>query len=144
MTVAKIKSQYMSTKTEPGEAFPYKPPTEEIRINYKEIFELKGPLKNPILKLIFDHLAAFIILLCCLPVILLLLMANWIEGLLIPENRGPLFFYYNAVSRGKVFRKYKIRLIKEKYIDKELQAKGDWHAFAKEWDPKSRTYLGGL
>jgi lipopolysaccharide/colanic/teichoic acid biosynthesis glycosyltransferase len=83
-----------------------------------------------------------LILICCSPILLLLFLANLIEGLLIPENRGPLFFYYNAVSGGKIFKKYKIRLIKEKFIDKELQAKGDWHAFAKEWTPESRTYLG--
>jgi lipopolysaccharide/colanic/teichoic acid biosynthesis glycosyltransferase len=93
-------------------------------------------------KLIFDKLMATVILTCCLPIILFLVIFNWIEGLLIPENKGPLVFYYNAVSRGKVFRKYKIRLIKEKFIDKELQAKGDWHAFMNEWDPNARTNLG--
>jgi lipopolysaccharide/colanic/teichoic acid biosynthesis glycosyltransferase len=67
---------------------------------------------------------------------------NFFEGLFIPENRGPLFFYYYAVSQGKVFKKYKIRLIKEKYIDKELQSQGDWHAFQKEWMPEARTYMG--
>lgn len=128
--------------TEPQEAFPYKPPTEELKTKYKELFELKEPLKVPLPKLIFDKLLAFIILTFCLPVIIILLLFNWIEGIFIPENRGPLFFYYNAVSRGKVFKKYKIRLIKEKFINKELQAKGDWHAFMNEWDPAARTYLG--
>ena len=127
---------------EPKEAFPYTPPTEELKAKYKELFELKGPIKVPLPKLIFDKLLAFIILLCCTPIILFLLLFNLVEGFFIKENRGPLFFYYNAVSRGKVFRKYKIRLIKEKYIDQELQAKGDWHAFMNEWDPTARTYLG--
>lgn len=127
---------------EPKEAFPYKPPTEELKTKYKELFELKKPIKVPIPKLIFDKLLSFIILTCCLPIIILLSLFNWIEGIFIRENRGPLFFYYNAVSRGKVFKKYKIRLIKEKFINKELQAKGDWHAFMNEWDPAARTYLG--
>ncbi len=134
----------MSTLTEPKEAFPYKPPTEAIRTQFKEIFEINGPLKVPVTKLIFDKITAFLILLCCLPVILLLLLANLIEGLIIRENRGPLFFYYNAVSAGKIFKKYKIRLIKVKYIDKALQAKGDWHAYKNEWMPESRTYLGKI
>lgn len=128
--------------SEPKEAFPYKPPTEEIKKQYREIFQIKGPLKVPFFKWLFDKVMALTILLCCSPIIILLLIANFLEGLLIPENRGPLFFYYNAVSAGKVFKKYKIRLIKEKYIDKELQAKGDWHAFKNEWMPESRTYLG--
>lgn len=129
-------------KTEPKEAFPYKPPTEELKARYRELFELKKPIKVPVTKLIFDKITALIILLCSLPTIALLMLFNWIEGILVPENKGPLFFYYNAVSRGRVFKKYKIRLIKEKFIDKELQAKGDWHAFQNEWDPAARTNLG--
>ncbi len=132
----------MGIHNEPIEAFPYKAPTEQIKIQYKEIFEIKTPLEVPLIKLFFDKIVAIIILICCLPIILLLLLWNIIEGVIILENRGPLFFYYNAVSAGKIFKKYKIRLIKEKYIDKDLQAKGDWHAYAREWEPQSRTYLG--
>jgi hypothetical protein len=62
----------------------------------------------------------------------------------IKENRGPLLFYYNAVSAGKVFKKWKIRIIKEEFVDKELQAKGDWHAFKNEWMPEARTVWGAL
>ena len=107
------------TLSEPVEAFPCTAPTEEIRRKYSEIFELTESLKVPFPKLIFDKLVAFVILTFCLPIVAVLLLINFIEGLLIPENRGPLFFYYNAVSGGKVFKKWKIRLIKEKYIDKE-------------------------
>jgi len=134
----------MSILTEPKEAFPYKAPTESIKIRFKEIFEIKKPLKVPVSKLIFDKITASLILICCSPILLLLFLANIIEGIIIPENRGPLFFYYNAVSGGKIFKKYKIRLIKVKYIDKALQAKGDWHAYKNEWMPESRTYLGKI
>jgi lipopolysaccharide/colanic/teichoic acid biosynthesis glycosyltransferase len=127
---------------EPKEAFLYKAPDETIKEMYREIFEIKQPLKTPMLKLVFDKTISLLILILNIPTILLLFIINLIEGILIPENRGPLFFYYYAVSAGKIFKKYKIRLIKEKYIDKELQAKGDWHAYAKEWTPESRTYLG--
>jgi len=127
---------------EPKEAFPYTPPTEEIKKKYKEIFELNKPIKIPFPKLVFDKLVASFVLLICLPIILFLYVFNFFEGLIIPENKGPLFFYYNGVSQGKVFKKWKIRIIKEKYIDKELQAMGDWHAFKNEWKPESRTKLG--
>lgn len=127
---------------EPKEAFPYEPPTAEIKKQYKEVFEIKKSLRVPVPKLIFDKLLAGIILIFCLPIILVLFLINFVEGLLIKENRGPLFFYYNAVSQGKVFKKYKIRQIKNKYIDKELQAKGDWHAYKNEWIPEARTVLG--
>ncbi|WP_163712928.1 sugar transferase [Mangrovibacterium lignilyticum] len=135
-TAAKVQVE------EPEEAFPYKPPTPEIKAKYQELFELNTPLPVPFPKLLFDKLLALSILLCCLPIIFFLLVFNVLEGLFIPENRGPLFFYYNAVSRGKVFKKWKIRLIKTKYIDQELKAKGDWHAYKNEWIPEARTNLG--
>ena len=34
----------MTAIVEPKEAFPYKPPTEEIKQKYRHIFELKEPL----------------------------------------------------------------------------------------------------
>jgi len=131
-----------TTASEPVQAFPYLPPTEKIKERYKELFQLKEPLKVPLPKLIFDKILACFILLCCTPILLILWLVNLLEGLLIPENRGPLFFYYYGVSQGAKFKKWKIRLIKEKYIDKELQKKGDWHAYKKEWMPEARTHLG--
>ena len=134
----------INSTNEPLEAFPYTSPTAEIKEQYREIFELKTPIRVPILKLLFDKLVAFIFLVLFSPAIILLLIFNFIEGLLIPENRGPLFFYYNAVSHGKPIKKWKIRLIKTSYIDKELQAKGDWHAYKNEWMPEARTHLGAF
>lgn len=127
---------------EPKEAFPYKPPTDEIKGKFKHLFEIEEPIKVPLPKLLFDKFLAMVILVFCFPIILLLYVYNFLEGLFIKDNRGPLFFYYNAVSRGKVFKKYKIRLIKQKYIDDDLQAKGDWHAYKNEWMPEARTNLG--
>jgi len=134
----------MTTIEEPKEAFPYTPPTPGIREKYAEIFTLKERLKVPFPKLVFDKAIALFFLLLASPILLLLLIANWVEGLVIKENKGPLFFYYNAVSHGKVFKKWKIRLIKESYIDKELQAKGDWHAYQNEWMPEARTKVGAF
>lgn len=134
----------MNANSEPIEAFPYTPPTEEIKEKYREIFELNQPIKIRFLKLVFDKLVALVLLILFSPAIIILLIFNFIEGVLIPENRGPLFFYYNAVSQGKIIKKWKIRLIKTSYIDKELQAKGDWHAYKNEWKPEARTYLGAF
>lgn len=132
----------MDITTEPKQAFPYKAPSEEIKEKYKEIFELKQALKVPFPKLIFDKTLAFCFMFLSIPILIVLLLANAIEGLLIPENKGPLFFYYYAMSHGKKFKKWKIRQIKEKYIDKELQAIGDWHAYKNEWMPEARTITG--
>jgi lipopolysaccharide/colanic/teichoic acid biosynthesis glycosyltransferase len=127
---------------EPKEAFPYKAPDENLRTKYQDLFLIEKSVKVAFPKLLFDKLVALIILLFCSPVILLLFILNLIEGLLVPDNRGPLFFYYNGISHGKPFKKWKIRIIKMSYIDMELRKKGDWHAYKKEWMPEARTHLG--
>lgn len=132
----------MSCHPEPKEAFPYRPPTDTIKEKYPHIFALKQPLQNRPLKIIFDKLIATILLVLVSPILLTLKIAYLVEGWLIPENKGPLFFSYNAVSAGKIFPKYKIRLIKVKYIDQEGAKRGDWHAFSAEWTPDSRTHVG--
>ncbi|MBU3637555.1 sugar transferase [Polynucleobacter sp. es-MAR-4] len=127
---------------EPSEAFPYKPPTEEILLKYPHLFELSDPLPTRFFKVFFDKLVALFLLLASLPIFLILKLAFVIEGWIFPENKGPMFFYYNGVSAGKIIPKYKIRLIKEKYIDPEGAKCHDWIAYSAEWTPDSRTYVG--
>lgn len=132
----------MNSTDEPDEAFPYKPPTEEIRRKYRHIFELREPVPPRVFKVLFDKLVSGLLLLVSAPILLLLKLGFLVEGWLIPENKGPMFFYYNAVSAGKVIPKYKIRLIKTKYIDPEGAKRGDWIAYSAEWTPDSRTHMG--
>ncbi|QWE02853.1 sugar transferase [Polynucleobacter sp. JS-JIR-II-b4] len=132
----------MDKSKEPSEAFPYQPPTDEIRAKFKHIFELGGPLPGRFCKIFFDKLIALIFLALSIPVFLLLKFAFLIEGWLIPENSGPMFFYYNAVSAGQIVPKYKIRLIKMKYIDPAGASHGDWRAYSAEWSNESRTHIG--
>jgi len=134
--------QQDAVRDEPKEAFPYKPPTDEIRARFPHVFALKEPLPPRLPKLIFDKAVALAVLVLAAPVLLLVKLAYVVEGLLIPENRGPMFFSYNAISAGKVIPKYKIRIIKTKYIDEEGAKRGDWHAFSAEWTPESRTHTG--
>ena len=132
----------MTNLQEPKEAFPYKPPTEEIRQKYKHIFELTTPLPPRFFKVLFDKAVALVLLLISAPILMGLKIAYVLEGWLIPENKGSMFFYYNAISAGKIIPKYKIRLIKQKYIEPEGAKRHDWIAFSAEWTPDSRTYLG--
>ncbi len=134
----------MNLNPEPKEAFPYKAPTQAVRLKYKHIFQLEGPLPDRVTKLIFDKLVAFLFLLIALPILFLLKIAYLIEGVLIRENAGPMIFYYNAVSAGSIIPKYKIRLIKTKYIDPEGAKRHDWIAFAAEWNADSRTFVGAV
>jgi lipopolysaccharide/colanic/teichoic acid biosynthesis glycosyltransferase len=133
----------METKIiEPTEAFPYAPPTAAILQQYSHIFKLKQTLPSRFFKVLFDKLIAILLLVISAPILLLLKLAFLVEGWLIPENKGPMFFYYNGVSAGKIIPKYKIRLIKTKYIDPEGAKRHDWIAYSSEWTPDSRTYVG--
>ncbi|XOJ89848.1 sugar transferase [Methylophilaceae bacterium Uisw_097] len=127
-----------------SKSFPYKPPTIEIKRKFSYIFSNQFVLKESYLKLVSDKFVALFFLFVSLPIILFLKLIFIIEGLLIPENKGPMFFSYNAVSQGKVFPKYKIRLIKTKYIEPEGAKRGDWIAYSAEWNEDSRTYVGAF
>ena len=117
---------------EPKEAFPYKPPTPEILQKYPHVFELTQTLPPRLFKVLFDKFVALTLLLLSAPILLFLKVAFVIEGLLIPENRGPMFFYYNGISAGKIIRKYKIRLIKTKYIEQEGAKRHDCITYSAE------------
>lgn len=128
--------------SEPEIAFPYKPPSDEVKIKYKHIFENDYEIKDRIIKIVFDKIMAIIFLTLSLPILIILKVMYLIESLIDKESSGPLIFYYFAISKGKMIKKYKIRIIKEKYIDQELAKKGDWHAYKNEWMPESRTLTG--
>ncbi|MCD6184215.1 MAG: sugar transferase [Deltaproteobacteria bacterium] len=127
---------------EPQGAFPYKAPDDFIKTKYHHIFQLKEPLDDRLPKVLFDKVMAIIFLIFAAPILLIVKIVYVIEGWIIPENKGPMFFSYNAISKGKIIPKYKIRLIKTKFIDPVGAKKGDWHAFSAEWTPDSRTHVG--
>ena len=129
---------------EPKEAFPYRPPSDEIRAKYSHLLSIDEPISERWLKLLFDKAASLILLSLAAPILLLLKIFYMIEGLLIPENKGPMLFYYYAVSKGRIFRKYKIRLIKMDFIDQELAKEGKWEAYSSEWNKDSRTFIGSF
>ena len=132
----------MKSILEPSEAFPYLPPSKEVRIKYRHIFQLTAPLPSRFFKVLFDKVLAFFFLILTMPILLLLKIAYLIEGVFFPENAGPMLFYYNAVSAGKIIPKYKIRLIKTKYIEPEGAKRHDWIAYSAEWNSDSRTIMG--
>lgn len=129
---------------EPEEAFPYRSPSKVVRQRYKHLFDLTQPIDDRISKIIIDKLLSLSALTIALPILFLLKLAYLLEGVLIPENRGPLLYYYWAISKGKRIKKWKIRLLKEKFIDQEKAKIHDWIAFCAEWNPDSRTIVGSF
>jgi len=132
------------TLNEPSEAFPYTPPSADIKLKYKHIFAMSNRLPSRFVKTIFDKTLALGLLIASVPILLLLKLAYVIEGIIIPENRGPMLFYYWGISAGQKIKKWKIRLIKIKYIEPEGAARHDWIAFSAEWAPASRTFVGAF
>ena len=85
---------------EPDIAFPYKPPSEEIKLKYRDIFEIQKPLKPRLLKTIFDKFFSLICLFFVVPIMLVLKIMFIFEGIFNNDSKGPLIFYYRAVSSG--------------------------------------------
>ena len=133
-----------SKKNEPSKAFPYTPPTKFIKKKYKHIFEIDNALPSRFFKVLFDKTLSLILLILIAPILLILKFAYLIEGLIIPENKGQMLFFYWGVSGGRKIKKWKIRLIKTKYIEPIGAAKHDWIAFSAEWSSDSRTFVGAF
>ena len=139
-----IGSEIKAVEAEPVEAFPYSPPSQAIQEEYQHIFDMPEPLGPRLAKTLFDKFLAAILLILFAPILLIIKAAYLIEGILCPDNKGPMFFFYWGVSGGKKIKKWKIRLIKQSFIDDELAKENDWLAYASEWTPDSRTYTGAF
>ena len=80
-------------RQEPKKSFPYKPPSNYIKKKYSYIFNINTSIKPKVLKYFFDKLISLFFLIISLPIILIIKILYVIEGILIPENKGPLFFF---------------------------------------------------
>lgn len=127
---------------EPQEAFPYLPPSAELRNQYSHLFRIEMPLPSRLDKKILDKTAAIVILLCSTPILLTIWIAYKIEGFFDPSSKGPVFYFYWSVSAGRKIKKLKIRSVKMEFIDPALFAKNDWRACKGEWSRAQRTRVG--
>ena len=134
----------MTENEEPTEAFPYRPPSIEIKAKYNYIFEQDKAYSPRFSKTVFDKMVAAILLILSIPILIIIKIAFIVEGIILPDNRGPMLFYYWGVSGEKKMKKWKVRLIKVKYIDPEGARRHDWAAFSAEWSPESRTHVGNF
>jgi lipopolysaccharide/colanic/teichoic acid biosynthesis glycosyltransferase len=137
---AQIESQM--PVVEPEEAFPYRPPSDEIRTQYAEIFAISDPLPLRMDKVIFDKIVASIVLILSSPLLVMLWIAYKLEGLLDKSSAGPVFFYYWSISGGHRIKKWKVRAIKQEYIDVRYKESHDWRANRAEWNVECRTRVG--
>ena len=117
-------------------AFPYLPPSEQVKERYSEFFDNPSPIQMPKCKRAFDIALATIVLIPGVFILLILKVFIVLEGLLNKEARGPLLYFYWGVSQGRKFRKWKIRAIKNAYIDPEKSKLHEWAAYKNEWIPE--------
>ena len=129
---------------EPKGAFPYKAPSEELRNRYKYMYEQLESPKMRMSKRLFDICVSVAALIVFFIPSFLLLFAYFVEQVFVKQNRGPFLYYYNSISQGCRFKKWKIRQFKWDLIDDDQARSHDWRAFAVEWDSHARTYVGGL
>jgi lipopolysaccharide/colanic/teichoic acid biosynthesis glycosyltransferase len=123
------------------QAFPYTAPDSRTRVKYARIFLLVS-IDERFSKLVFDKTIALLALAAVSPILCAVVGVHLVISVFFPEQRGSLLINYKAISKGRIFRKYKFRVIKQAFIDKEAALRGDWNAHAAEWIPESRTYLG--
>jgi lipopolysaccharide/colanic/teichoic acid biosynthesis glycosyltransferase len=126
---------------EPEQAFPHLPPSADTRERYGHLFR-QNSQPEPELKIVFDRAVGTLLLLLASPLIGALFLAHILIAGLLPDQRGRFLINYVAISRGVPFRKYKLRVVKRSHIDVSAAEAGAWHAYAAEWNPDSRTYLG--
>ena len=122
--------------------FPYLPPNNAIKEKYRYIFELKNQLKSKKIKRIFDIFFSLFLLLLFSPLILITIFFYYLEMIFNPLSRGYIFYYYYSVSAGRKFKKYKIRTIKMKFDDQDMDKKNIWGAHKSEWNPNALTFTG--
>ena len=127
---------------EPEEAFPYLPPSADLREKYADIFALTEPIPLRLDKWLFDKIVSIAVLSVAAPILGLMWCAYKIEGLIDPQSRGPVFYYYWSMSGGRKIKKLKVRAVQMRYIDPELAKQHDWRANKGEWNVEHRTRVG--
>ena len=123
-------------------AFPYRPPTKEIKSEYSQYFRPDYTPRTRPVKRIFDLFFSGILIVVSIPIILLLKVAYVLEGGIRRKSRGPLLYYYHGISQGKLFKKWKFRVIKTECYDFERFEEHEWEAYQQEWKKGARTLVG--
>ena len=126
----------------PDPAFPYRPPSEETRKQYRDIIALTGPVEVRRCKTVFDRVFSAAMLLLLSPVFLGVMAAQIVDGLVHPAHRGSFFTSYVAASRGRKFLKYKFRVAREDVIDQDAKKRHEYSAYPVHTDQAALTCVG--
>ena len=100
------------------------------------------PIPTPALKVAFDKALALLGLLLFSPLFLAVSIAMAVDGLLRPENRGPVFYKEERVTQGRIFLLYKFRVAKTAVIHAAEREKGHRHMKPLEKRQDTKTSVG--
>jgi lipopolysaccharide/colanic/teichoic acid biosynthesis glycosyltransferase len=129
---------------EPERAFPYSAPSVVLRTEYDQLLDDAGPYAERVCKRVFDFVLSLALSICLLPLFLAICAAQMLAGFVRPDQGGPIIISYDAVSRGRVFKKYKFRTMRTDAIDPVAASKRQWRAYAAEWNYEDLTKVGRL
>lgn len=104
----------------------YNIPAEEIKTRYKDIFSLTQPLGDRLSKVILDKALSLTMLFLVSPIIIMVGIAYFLDGLIHPEHKGSIFASYTSCSCNRKFMKYKFRLAKDSLVDEETRKKKEF------------------
>lgn len=93
-----------------------------MTVGYKETYVQEtvrdgSPVELPLTKLVFDKFFALMLLILSIPFDLLIVIVGKADGLLHPENRGPIFYHEVRITEGRPFNLYKFRILKMTAIE---------------------------
>jgi lipopolysaccharide/colanic/teichoic acid biosynthesis glycosyltransferase len=94
------------------------------------------------LKATFDKMGTLLVIVVLSPLLLLIALAIKFNGLLHPEDRGPVIYKETRVSQGRIFDLYKFRVLKTAVIEAAWHEKGYHHAKPLERCEDSQTRVG--
>jgi lipopolysaccharide/colanic/teichoic acid biosynthesis glycosyltransferase len=94
----------------------------------------------PFLKSLTDKVVSFFVLVLFSPVIMAIVPAMAVSMLLIPRDRGPLFYRERRISRGQEFHVLKFRVLRQEVVAR-MQREGK-HARIYENDISNLTWAG--
>ncbi|MDA9009996.1 sugar transferase [bacterium] len=126
------------------EVFPYKSLGEEHLEKYKLCFEQDKVIAAPVYKLIFDKTVSALVLLTFFPIMVLIFLGYMLEGFFSPGAGYWPLYYYDAVSEGRKFKKYKFRAFRSDAVDYSEYGRNDWRTYFVEWSKNDRTVVGSF
>lgn len=124
--------------------FPYREPSEELKIRYENVWKRSEPIPTPLCKAVIDRVFGILFLLASLPILGIFKLGFLIEGLFNNRAKGPMLYFYWSISGGIRFKKWKIRSFYWDEIALGARAVGDWSEFNVEWNKNEKPFFGKL